>query len=77
MDVILPKWGVSMQEGTIGEWHVAEGDEVTEGQPIAAIVTDKVDADLEAPVAGKLVEQRVAAGETAQVGSVVAVIEET
>jgi pyruvate dehydrogenase E2 component (dihydrolipoamide acetyltransferase) len=76
MDVILPKWGVTMQEGTVARWHVAEGDEVQEGQPIAEIVTDKIDAELEAPVAGVVSRQYVAAGEVAAVGSVVAVIDE-
>jgi pyruvate dehydrogenase E2 component (dihydrolipoamide acetyltransferase) len=77
VDVILPKWGVSMQEGTISEWRVEEGAQVAEGDPIAAVVTDKVDADLEAPVAGTLVKRLVEAGDTVPVGSVVAVIEET
>jgi pyruvate dehydrogenase E2 component (dihydrolipoamide acetyltransferase) len=77
MDVVLPKWGVSMQEGTIAEWYVEEGAEVAEDDPLAAIVTDKVDADLEAPVAGTLAKRLVAAGDTVPVGGVVAVIEET
>jgi len=76
MDVVLPKWGVSMQEGTIAEWYVEEGTEVAEGDPLAAIVTDKVDVDLEAPVAGTLTKRLIAAGDSASVGSVVAVIEE-
>jgi pyruvate/2-oxoglutarate dehydrogenase complex dihydrolipoamide acyltransferase (E2) component len=76
MDVILPKWGVTMQEGTVAKWHVTEGDEVEEGQPIADIVTDKIDAELEAPVAGVVSKQCVVAGDVAAVGSVVAVIDE-
>ena len=35
MDVVLPKWGVTMQEGTIAAWLVAEGEAVEEDQPIA------------------------------------------
>ena len=77
MDVVLPKWGVSMQEGTISEWRVEEGAEVAEGDALAAVVTDKVDADLEAPASGKLVKRLVEAGDTVPVGTVVAVIEET
>jgi pyruvate dehydrogenase E2 component (dihydrolipoamide acetyltransferase) len=76
MEVILPKWGVTMQEGTVAKWHVAEGDEVEAGQAIAEIVTDKIDAELEAPVAGVVVKQCVPTGEVAAVGSVVAVIDE-
>jgi pyruvate/2-oxoglutarate dehydrogenase complex dihydrolipoamide acyltransferase (E2) component len=76
VDVILPKWGVTMQEGTLAKWHIAEGDEVEEGQPIAEIVTDKIDAELEAPVTGVVTKRCVAAGDVAAVGSVVAVIDE-
>jgi pyruvate/2-oxoglutarate dehydrogenase complex dihydrolipoamide acyltransferase (E2) component len=76
VDVTLPKWGVTMQEGTLARWHVAEGESVQEGQPLAEIVTDKIDAELEAPATGILAKQCVAAGEIAAVGSVVAIIEE-
>jgi pyruvate/2-oxoglutarate dehydrogenase complex dihydrolipoamide acyltransferase (E2) component len=77
MDVVLPKWGVTMQEGTIAEWLVAEGEAVEEDQPIAHVVTDKVDADVEAPVAGVLTKQCVAKGDVIGVGAVIAVIEES
>jgi 2-oxoglutarate dehydrogenase E2 component (dihydrolipoamide succinyltransferase) len=76
MDVVLPKWGVTMQEGTIVEWFVAEGDSVEEDQAIAHVSTDKVDADVEAPVSGILTKQCVALGGVVEVGAVVAVIEE-
>jgi pyruvate/2-oxoglutarate dehydrogenase complex dihydrolipoamide acyltransferase (E2) component len=76
MDVVLPKWGVTMQEGTIAEWLVGEGDTVEEDQPLAHVVTDKVDADIEAPVAGVLTKQCVAKGDVVEVGAVVAIIEE-
>ena len=76
MDVVLPKWGVTMQEGTLAEWHVAEGATVAPGEPIAQIVTDKVDAELEAPVAGVLTTHCAAAGDVVAVGTVVAIIDE-
>lgn len=76
MDVVMPKWGVTMQEGTLATWNVAEGEEVEEGQSLAVIQTDKVDADLEAPVAGVLRKHCVAAGDVAPVGTVLAIIEE-
>lgn len=75
VEVVLPKWGVSMQEGTITTWYVKEGEEVSKGQPLAAVETDKVHADLEAPVAGRVLQQLVEAGGVAVVGDVVAVIE--
>lgn len=72
MDVILPKWGMTMQEGTITAWLVSVGDELTEGDLIATVETEKVDTDLEAPASGVLDEIVVEAGTTVDVGSVVA-----
>ncbi|MEA2282497.1 MAG: glutaconyl-CoA/methylmalonyl-CoA decarboxylase subunit gamma [Solirubrobacteraceae bacterium] len=75
MDVTLPKWGMTMQEGTIASWEVEVGDSVTEGQVIANVSTEKVDADLEAPATGTLTELLVSAGDTVPVGEVIARIE--
>ena len=72
MDVTMPKWGMTMQEAVISEWLVAVGDTVTEGQPIVRVESDKVDAEVESPGAGTVVELLVAEGETAEVGSVIA-----
>lgn len=76
MDVILPKWGMSMQEGTITDWLVAPGDAVTEGQVIANVEADKVEADIEAPATGTLTAIHVPEGETVDVGTVLARIED-
>ncbi len=72
MDVVLPKWGMTMQEAVVGEWLVAVGDEVTEGQPLVTVESDKVDADVESPGSGVVAEILVPAGETAEVGAVIA-----
>ena len=72
MDVTLPKWGMTMQEATISEWLVAVGDEVTEGQPLVRIESDKVETDVESPGSGTVSEIVVAEGEDAEVGSVIA-----
>jgi pyruvate/2-oxoglutarate dehydrogenase complex dihydrolipoamide acyltransferase (E2) component len=48
----IPKLGVSMTEGTIVEWLVADGDQVAAGDVLYRIETDKVENDIEAPVAG-------------------------
>jgi pyruvate/2-oxoglutarate dehydrogenase complex dihydrolipoamide acyltransferase (E2) component len=76
MDVILPKWGVTMQQATLTRWLVIEGTQVESGQPIAEIQTDKVDVALEAPVPGKLAARCVGEGELVKVGQLVAVIDE-
>ncbi|WP_353987375.1 lipoyl domain-containing protein [Ruicaihuangia caeni] len=72
MDVILPKWGMSMQEGVIAEWLVTVGDAVTEGQALVMIETEKVETEVESPGSGTIAEILVPAGETAEVGSVIA-----
>ncbi len=77
MDVTLPKWGMTMQDGTISEWHVSVGDEVKEGDVIATVETEKVDAEVEAPASGVLDEIVVEAGSTVAVGSVIARIRAT
>jgi len=59
-----------------GVTRVAVGDHVTEGQPLAAITTDKVESDVEAPVDGVVEEILVEAGSTVEVGTVIARIRE-
>lgn len=76
MDVILPKWGVTMQQATLTRWLVDEGAQVEAGQPIAEIETDKVDVALDAPVAGTVAKRCVDEGNVVKVGELVAVIDE-
>jgi len=64
-----------MQDGTVSEWVKKAGDSVEEGDVIAIIETEKVDADLEAPESGVLREILVEAGQTVDVGTVLARIE--
>jgi pyruvate/2-oxoglutarate dehydrogenase complex dihydrolipoamide acyltransferase (E2) component len=70
----LPKWGLTMDEGTIAEWHVAPGDEVKEGQVLGLVSTDKIEVELESPVSGVIVAFLVAEGDTLPVGQDVVVI---
>ncbi|MBC8075671.1 MAG: acyltransferase [Chloroflexales bacterium] len=75
IDVVIPKIGMSMQDGTIALWRKQVGDLVEKGEPLFELETEKVSVDVEAPDEGVLVEILVAAGETADVGAVVARIE--
>lgn len=53
-EIVMPKWGLSMQEGTIGTWLKADGDAVSAGEPIVEIETEKITNLVEAPSAGVL-----------------------
>ncbi len=66
----IPKLEMSMTEGTLTEWLVADGAEVKEGDPIYSLETGKSVQEIAAPAAGKLT-QKVAAGETYDVGTVI------
>jgi len=70
----MPQMGESIFEGTITKWLKKIGDTVEKDEPIFEISTDKVDAEIPAPVAGVLKEIRFAEGDTVQVNAVVAVI---
>ena len=70
----IPKLGVSMTEGTLVEWLVAEGDSVQAGDVIYRIETDKVENDVESPVAG-IVRITGVEGETYDVGDPIGEIE--
>jgi pyruvate dehydrogenase E2 component (dihydrolipoamide acetyltransferase) len=73
-DVVMPQMGESITEGTIAKWLKKVGDTVAQDEPLLEISTDKVDAEIPAPVAGTLSEIRFAEGETVDVNTVIAVI---
>ncbi|MDQ6897085.1 MAG: NlpC/P60 family protein [Actinomycetota bacterium] len=72
LDVTMPQMGVSVAEGTIVEWKVAVGDEITAEATICEISTDKIDTEVPAPAGGTVTEILVAVGETVEVGTVLA-----
>jgi pyruvate dehydrogenase E2 component (dihydrolipoamide acetyltransferase) len=74
MDVLMPQLGETVAEGKITKWFKAAGDAVVPGDNLFEIETDKVSMEVPATSAGVLSEIRVAAGEVAPVGAVVAVI---
>lgn len=75
IEVILPKWGMTMQEGTIASWLVEIGTIVQEGEPLAIVETEKVETELLSPGSGTITEIIVASGATIEVGVIVAMIE--
>ncbi len=73
-EVIMPKMGDAMEEGTLVKWLKSEGDEVSEGDPIAEIETDKVTLELEAEDAGTLAQLIASEGQDIPVGEAIAFI---
>lgn len=74
--VRLPKLGESVHEGTVGAWLKQIGDPIEKYDPLVEIMTDKVNAELPAPVSGVLTEIRAQEGETLPVGAELCVITE-
>ena len=73
-DIIMPKMGESITEGTITEWKKKIGDEVKKDETILEISTDKVDSEVPSPAAGILIEIISKENETVDVGSVIGYI---
>ncbi|MGH2951671.1 MAG: biotin/lipoyl-containing protein, partial [Solirubrobacterales bacterium] len=75
VQVVMPEMGESVTEGTVLEWHVAEGEQVAEGDTVVEVSTDKVDAEVPAPAAGTITKLLVQADDTVQVGQVLAQVD--
>ena len=72
--VRMPKWGLSMQEGTIVDWCKAEGATLAEGEELVDIETTKITNVCESPVAGVLRRIVAQPGDTLPVGALLAVV---
>ena len=75
--VKMPRLGESVAEGTVGAWLKQEGDYVEKDESLAEIITDKINAELPSPIAGRLSKILVNADETVAVGVDIALIEES
>lgn len=75
VNVVMPKMGESINEGTLIKWHKKKGDKVQKDEIIFEISTDKVDTEIPSPEEGTLVEIKVFEQETVEVDTVVAVID--
>lgn len=73
-DVLLPKLGFSMNEGKLVEWLVPDGGQVTEGQPLFSLESDKSINEVESPASGTLSIIK-AIGEDYEVGTILATID--
>jgi len=75
VEIIMPKMGESINEGTIIKWHKKIGDKVEKDEIIYEITTDKVDTEIPSPVEGILTEIKAFELETVPINEVVAIIE--
>lgn len=73
-EVVMPKWGMSMQEGLIGQWLKQEGEPVEAGEPLVEVETEKITNVVEAPVSGILARILYPAGIEVPVTQVIAII---
>ena len=75
-EVLMPKLGLTMTEGTIEEWKYKEGDSVKKGDILFSVATDKLTNDVEAEADGVLLKILLPEGETAPCKAVIAYIGE-
>ena len=73
-EVVLPQWGMGMQDGMVVKWLKKEGDSVTQGEPLAEIEAAKINGELEAPASGVVARLQVSEGTTVDVGTLLAII---
>ena len=71
--IVVPKWGMEMEEGTIQEWHVEEGSPINKGDELVDIETSKIVNTLESSVSGVLRRRVAQVGVTLPVGSLLGV----
>ncbi len=74
-EMVMPKMGESITEGTVLKWLKGPGDTVEKDETILEISTDKVDSEIPTPVPGKIMELLAEENETVEVGAVIALIE--
>ena len=75
VEIQMPAMGESVTEGTVLEWHVSEGDSVSEGDTVVEVSTDKVDAEVPAPADGTISKLLVDVDDVVQVGAALAELE--
>lgn len=75
-EVIMPKLGLTMEEGVINRWLVREGDRVERGDPLFEVATDKVNMEVESPASGVVLKILYPEGTTVPITEVVAYIGE-
>jgi pyruvate/2-oxoglutarate dehydrogenase complex dihydrolipoamide acyltransferase (E2) component len=73
-NLVVPQLGTEITEAEITEWLKAAGDPVEKDEPMVTLTTTKMSMDIEAPASGIISEILVEEGELAEVGAVLAII---
>ena len=71
-EILVPQWGLTMEEAVLVTWFKQVGDPVAEGEAIAELETDKTNSELESSHAGTVLELCVAEGAEVVPGQVIA-----
>lgn len=74
VEVVMPKLGMAMKEGTVSVWNKAVGDPVGKGEPIASVSSEKIEIDVESPAEGTVLQIAVPEGEGVPPGTVICYI---
>lgn len=74
-EMSMPKFGLTMQEGSVVRWLKREGDVVQEGEAVLEIETEKITCEVEAPVSGVISKILQPVGASVPVGAPLALIE--
>ena len=74
VDMVMPKMGESIMEGTILKWLKKEGDSINEDESVLEVATDKVDTEIPSTCSGKILKILVNEGDIVKVGKPIAII---
>lgn len=77
LEIRIPEMGNEAKEVILVAWHKQPGDAVAKDEPIADVMTDKVNVEIVSPAAGTLQEVRVAQDDAVAIGAVIATLEVT
>ncbi|MFO6498299.1 MULTISPECIES: dihydrolipoamide acetyltransferase family protein [Bacillus] len=76
VEVVMPKLGMSMKEGTVSVWNKKVGETVGQGESIASINSEKIEMEIESPAEGTILDIKVPEGEGVPPGTVICYIGE-
>ena len=75
LPIRMPKLSMTMEEGEFGSWLVGVGDTITKGSPVAVVMTDKVEMEIESEVEGTVTRLTAQEGDTVPVGGELGYVE--